>query len=181
MKKTPKIKDLTANKGSKKGEEKTWADVVKNSPNNILLEELARERDPQELEEELTKQLNNTKDGRKPDSTVDISRSTLIYNNAVGNAAKRLKEMKGKNVSFSEDSKKEDGGKRVKRRSDRIKEKTRRKQLSAEKFVRALKPSMEMTWGPYRFIKPNGTPGCLYEETMEKEKVPDKSSGPAAA
>ena len=112
---------------------------------------------------------------------MDISRSTLIHNNAVENAAKRLKEMRGKKVSFSEDSKKEDGGKRVKRRSDRIKEKTRRKQLSAEKFVRALKPSMEMTWGPYKFIKPNGKPGCWYEEEMEEENVPDKLGGPAAA
>ena len=155
--------------------------MVKNFPNNILLEELTREGDPEELEKELTKQLNNTKDGRKPDSTVDISRSTLIYNNAVENAAKRLKEMRGKKVSFSEDSKKEDGGSKVKRRSDRIRNKMKKKQLNTEKFVRALKPSMEMTWGPYRFIKPNGKPGCWYEETMEKEKVACKTSGPAAA
>ena len=112
---------------------------------------------------------------------MDISRSTLIHNNAVENAAKRLKEMRGKKVSFSEDSKKEDGGSRVKRRSDRIKDKIKKRQLSAEKFVRALKPSMEMTWGPYKFIKPNGKPGCWYEEEMEKEEMPNKLDGPAAA
>ena len=36
-------------------------------------------------------------------------------------AAKRLKDMKKKKVSFSEDSKEEDGGNRVKRRSERLK------------------------------------------------------------
>ena len=57
----------------------------------------------------------------------------------------------------------------------------KKKQLNTEKFVRALKPTMEMTWGPYRFIKSNGKPGCWYEEEMEKEKVPDKPGGLAAA
>ena len=53
-------------------------------------------------------------------------------------------------MRFSEDSKGEDGGSKVKRRSERLKKKT----PSAEKFVRKLRPTKEMTWGPYRSIIP---------------------------
>ena len=91
-------------------------------------------------------------------------------------AAKRLKDMKKKKVSFSEDSKEEDGGNRVKRRSERLK----KRRSSAEKFVRKLRPSTEMTWGPYRFIKTESGTACWYEEVVEDEKRVNKADGAAA-
>ena len=114
--------------------------------------------------------------GRKPGDIVDINRNTLLWNNAVESAAKRLKERKKKGVRFSEDSKGEDGGSKVKRRSERLKKKT----PSAEKFVRKLRPTKEMTWGPYRFIIPEGGRGCWYEEEMEPEKERYKANGKSA-
>ena len=114
--------------------------------------------------------------GRKPGDVVDISRNTLLWNNAVESAAKRLKERKKKKVTFREDSKGEDGGNKVRRRSERLKKKT----PSAEKFVRKLRPSTEMTWGPYRFIISDEGEGDWYEEEMEPEKAVYKANGRAA-
>ena len=49
-----------------------------------------------------------------------------------------------------------------------------------KKFVRKLRPSTEMTWGPYKFIIPQGEKGCWYEEVMEPEKRVNKANGAAA-
>ena len=167
FRKYQKIKNIMNKKEEEKDEERrSWADVVKNKPNNILLEELVKEKNPAQLEKELAEQLNNAKKGRKPGEVVDISRNTLLWNNAVESAANRLKKMKKKKVTFSDESKEEDGGQKVRRRSERLKKKT----PSAEKFVRKLRPSTEMTWGPYKFIIPKEGEGCWYEEEMEPEK-----------
>ena len=46
-------------KVEKEKERRSWAEVVKNKPNNILLEELVKEKNPAQLEKELAEQLNN--------------------------------------------------------------------------------------------------------------------------
>ena len=169
-KKVPKMKDLTEAKTKPvTAAAKTKpAGIRKKTPNSILLEELVRERDPAELEAELTKQLNNVKDGRKLDNTVDISRSKLLWNNAVENAATRIREGKKKRVSFDEGSKKEDGGRIARRRSERLRKEKRTKNI--EKFVRSLKPSKEMRWGPFVFIKDENGKGLWYEDEVPAEE-----------
>ena len=46
-------------------------------------------------------------------------------------------------------------------------------------MVRALKPSQEMTYGPYKFIKDNDEEGCWYEDEgcwhEDEEGTGDKS------
>ena len=55
---------------------------------------------------------------------------------------------KKKSICFKEGSKTVDGGNKLKRRSERIKQKT----MSAERFVRRIRPSGPMTWGPFTYI-----------------------------
>ena len=83
---------------------------MKQTPNNILLEELVKERNPAELEND----LNNAENGRKPASIANTNENTLLWNNAVESAAKRLRERGRKRVSFDEGSKEEDGGNEAK-------------------------------------------------------------------
>ena len=176
VKRAPKIKEITDKKEAKEKKDKSWAEVVKNTPNNVMLEELAKVKEPKQLEKELAEQLNSAKKKSKPGVVVDISRDTLLWNNAVESAAKRLKERKKKKVTFREDSKGEDGGNKVRRRSERLKKRT----PSAEKFVRKLRPSTEMTWGPYRFIISSEGEGDWYEEEMEPERAVYRANGKPA-
>ena len=151
VKKPPKMKDITTK------EKKSWADVVKQTPDNTLLEEFVEEGNSAEPAND----LNNVKNGRKPASTADTDENTLLWNNAVESAAKRLRERGRKSVSFDEGSKEEDGGNRPRRRSERIR---RKKMPAGERLVRSLKPSQEMTYGPYKFTKDNNGEGCWYED-----------------
>ena len=80
--------------------------------------------------------------------TSNISRSTLLWNNAVENAAQKIRNEKKKGVSFDEGCKTVDGGTKLKRRSERLKDKIK----SSLRFVRKIRPSGSMTWGPFTYI-----------------------------
>ena len=83
------------------------------------------------------------------------------------NAAKKIRDEKEtrnkKGVCFEEGSKTVDGGRKMKRRSERLREKVR----SSLRFVRRIRPSGSMTWGPFTYILGRDGTGSWYEDYGE--------------
>ena len=108
---------------------------------------------------------------RKDRVRVDISKSTLQWNNMVENAAKRIREEKKKKVSFGPGTKTIDGKGKMLRRSERLRAKNKNLVMDDERFVRRIRAKGPMTWGWFTYIPEGKGGGHWYKNTSEDSAV----------